>query len=236
MGDDVIIDDPEDAFDLELVPREGERRPLQPNDSLEVDEGEEELDLEEPIDLPPEPSAKMACLRQYGPVWAAVFIIMAFVLVLAFGLGDFTPRTGSAANEETPAVVVSDVAITKSASDTRSYRYLHLAQNSLPVMLIHDPSTEKAAAAMSVGAGSSDDFPQREGLAHFLEHALFMVSRITRKIADDEERRERTDGTQAAAQQGDEREGRHASNVFSHRFSLCLVASFAPSAGQRQVS
>ena len=66
--------------------------------------------------------------------------------------------------------------IIKSPADARSYRYLQLESNSLPVLLISDPKTEKSSCAMSVSTGSSSDFPKREGLAHFLEHMLFLGS------------------------------------------------------------
>lgn len=41
-------------------------------------------------------------------------------------------------------------------------------------MLVHDPRADRSAAALSVGAGSLDDPPGKNGLAHFLEHMLFL--------------------------------------------------------------
>jgi insulysin len=46
--------------------------------------------------------------------------------------------------------------------------------NGLKVMLISDPSVERSAAAMAVGAGSLNDPLDRPGLAHFNEHMLFL--------------------------------------------------------------
>ncbi len=63
--------------------------------------------------------------------------------------------------------------IKRSPSDDRGYRYLTL-KNGLAVLLISDPDTDKAAASMSVRVGSFDNPPDREGLAHFLEHMLFL--------------------------------------------------------------
>jgi insulysin len=60
-----------------------------------------------------------------------------------------------------------------SPSDPREYVYFEL-QNGLPVLLISDPSAPKAAAAMDVAVGSGDDPAQYPGLAHFLEHMLFL--------------------------------------------------------------
>ena len=63
--------------------------------------------------------------------------------------------------------------VRRSPSDDRSYRYLTL-ENGLAVLLISDPDTDKAAASMNVRVGSFDNPPDREGLAHFLEHMLFL--------------------------------------------------------------
>lgn len=65
------------------------------------------------------------------------------------------------------------VEISKSPNDDRNYATLRMA-NGLRVMLISDPNTDKSAAALDVSVGSGSD-PQRwPGLAHFLEHMLFL--------------------------------------------------------------
>ena len=46
--------------------------------------------------------------------------------------------------------------------------------NGLRVMLISDPEAEKSAAALDVYVGSGSDPEDRQGLAHFLEHMLFL--------------------------------------------------------------
>ncbi len=61
----------------------------------------------------------------------------------------------------------------KSPNDEREYAYFTL-KNSLDVLLISDPETDKAAAAMDVNVGSSSDPDDYQGLAHFLEHMLFL--------------------------------------------------------------
>ena len=63
--------------------------------------------------------------------------------------------------------------IIKPASDRRQYRALILP-NHLRVLLISDPETDKAAAGMAVHVGSMTDPWARQGLAHFLEHVLFL--------------------------------------------------------------
>jgi secreted Zn-dependent insulinase-like peptidase len=66
-----------------------------------------------------------------------------------------------------------DLVITKSPNDDRNYRFVHLA-NALPVLLISDPDTDKAATSLTVFRGSFDEPADRNGLAHFLEHMLFL--------------------------------------------------------------
>lgn len=61
----------------------------------------------------------------------------------------------------------------QSPNDDYAYRYLTL-DNELQVLLISDPAAPKAAAALDVLVGSGDNPPGREGLAHFLEHMLFL--------------------------------------------------------------
>ncbi|XP_065556618.1 insulin-degrading enzyme-like [Artemia franciscana] len=63
--------------------------------------------------------------------------------------------------------------IEKSLKDSRLYRGLEL-QNGLKVMLISDTSTDKSAAALNVSVGHLCDPWELPGLAHFLEHMLFM--------------------------------------------------------------
>lgn len=61
----------------------------------------------------------------------------------------------------------------QSPNDDYAYRYLTL-DNELQVLLISDPGAPKAAAALDVLVGSGDNPPGRQGLAHFLEHMLFL--------------------------------------------------------------
>ncbi|CAG2165740.1 unnamed protein product, partial [Oppiella nova] len=63
--------------------------------------------------------------------------------------------------------------ITKSIADKRQYKGLVL-RNGLKVVLISDAEADKSAAAMDVAVGSMSDPRTVQGLAHFLEHMLFM--------------------------------------------------------------
>jgi len=57
--------------------------------------------------------------------------------------------------------------ILKPRTDKREYRRIVL-KNSLEVLLISDPETDKCAASMNVSVGSFTDPEGLEGLAHFL--------------------------------------------------------------------
>lgn len=72
-----------------------------------------------------------------------------------------------------PEAEGGEVGIHRSPADDRSYRYLRL-DNGLRVVLVSDPDGDKAAAALSVAVGSFDNPEDRPGLAHFLEHMLFL--------------------------------------------------------------
>lgn len=57
--------------------------------------------------------------------------------------------------------------------DKRDYRVIKLP-NQLEALLIHDPETDKASAAMDVNVGSFSDEEEMPGMAHAVEHLLFM--------------------------------------------------------------
>ncbi|MDG3088709.1 insulinase family protein [Vibrio hannami] len=60
-----------------------------------------------------------------------------------------------------------------SPNDTNQYRYLTLS-NGLRTLLIQDSAATKSAAALAVRVGHFDDPSDRQGLAHYLEHMLFL--------------------------------------------------------------
>lgn len=63
--------------------------------------------------------------------------------------------------------------IDKPLSDDREYKLIRL-DNGLEALLIHDPTTDKASAAMDVRVGHLSDPSDLPGMAHFCEHLLFM--------------------------------------------------------------
>ncbi|MGR6873019.1 insulinase family protein [Pseudomonas sp. HK3] len=60
-----------------------------------------------------------------------------------------------------------------SSQDNKQYRYLEL-DNQLKVLLISDKNADHGAASLDVNVGSLQDPKARPGLAHFLEHMLFL--------------------------------------------------------------
>lgn len=84
---------------------------------------------------------------------------LAFTLILV-GCASFTSA---------PASVVVET----SDNDPREYRHVVL-DNGLEVMLVNDANTEVSAVSLSVGVGSYHNPPEFQGLAHYLEHMLFL--------------------------------------------------------------
>ena len=68
---------------------------------------------------------------------------------------------------------LSYAAVHKSPTDDRDYLTFTLP-NQLKVLVISDPATDKAAASVDVSVGSNANPKNRLGLAHFLEHMLFL--------------------------------------------------------------
>jgi len=61
----------------------------------------------------------------------------------------------------------------KAPNDESAYRRFTL-DNGLKVILLSDPKLNKSSAALAVEVGSYSDPDERRGLAHFLEHMLFL--------------------------------------------------------------
>ncbi|MFA0500712.1 insulinase family protein, partial [Vibrio sp. 10N.222.46.A1] len=70
-----------------------------------------------------------------------------------------------------------------SPNDEHQYRYITL-DNGLRVLLVHDQNAQKAAAALAVNVGHFDDPTDREGLAHYLEHMLFLGTEKYPKVGE----------------------------------------------------
>lgn len=96
------------------------------------------------------------------------FIILPALLI--------TACTSNPPTMEKPSII-------QSQNDNRHYQAFTL-DNDLKVLIISDPETKKAAASLDVFVGSSSDPEDRAGLAHFLEHMLFLG---TEKYPDPDE-------------------------------------------------
>jgi insulysin len=57
--------------------------------------------------------------------------------------------------------------------DDRSYRVIELP-NKLEALLVHDAQTDKASASLNVNVGNFCDDEDMPGMAHAVEHLLFM--------------------------------------------------------------
>ena len=57
--------------------------------------------------------------------------------------------------------------------DDRSYRVIELP-NKLEALLVHDAQTDKASASLNVNVGNFSDEEDMPGMAHAVEHLLFM--------------------------------------------------------------
>ena len=77
------------------------------------------------------------------------------------------------ASQSVSEAVYSEVV--KSPYDTRTYRYFTLS-NGIRVTLVHSVNTETAAAAVGVHVGHQQNPDEWPGLAHLLEHMLFLGS------------------------------------------------------------
>lgn len=60
-----------------------------------------------------------------------------------------------------------------SPNDKRDYAAVTL-DNSITVLMVSDPTVDKSAAALSVGVGLLHDPMTQQGMAHYLEHMLFL--------------------------------------------------------------
>lgn len=108
---------------------------------------------------------------------AARHAVPALALLCAVLLPALTAGCSSSAPASTPAAApatqTTPVTLTQSPNDDRAYRYLTL-DNGLRVLLVSDPAADKAAASLVVFRGSYDEPDAWPGLAHFLEHMLFI--------------------------------------------------------------
>ncbi|WP_020208613.1 insulinase family protein [Gilvimarinus chinensis] len=100
---------------------------------------------------------------------AAIYktVLLSFISIIAA----CTPTDVQPPNNNAP--LSGDNVIRKSPNDTREYRVLSLP-NALQVVLVSDSTIEVSGASLSVGVGSYQNPEEIPGLAHYLEHMLFL--------------------------------------------------------------
>jgi insulysin len=85
-------------------------------------------------------------------------------------------------DSRSPRVHVLSSKVEKPELDDRSYRLIRLGDNKLEALLVHDPKTDKSSAAMDVHVGHLSDPKEFPGLAHALEHCLFLGKSIRSSV------------------------------------------------------
>ena len=85
-------------------------------------------------------------------------------------------------SESLSPVEILSTNIERPQLDDRSYRLIRLLDNRLEALLVHDPKTEKASAALDVHVGHMSDPKDFPGLAHALEHCLFLGTTLIHEL------------------------------------------------------
>jgi len=101
---------------------------------------------------------------------------LALLLLLLFVVTGCGPTPAVAPPQRaatTPPPTAGPLEVRKSPNDKRVYRAFTL-DNGLRVLVVSDRDSDMASAALNVDVGAYDDPADRPGLAHFLEHMLFM--------------------------------------------------------------
>ena len=86
---------------------------------------------------------------------------------------------GLSSGRRAAAVLLTDQ-LEKPSLDDRDYRVIRL-ENELEALLVHDPETDKASAALDVNVGNFSDEDSMPGMAHAVEHVstIFALGRIS---------------------------------------------------------
>lgn len=98
---------------------------------------------------------------------------LALTLALPLLIVGTLPGIVEARQVEAEEAIAEAITPRVSPHDERDYRVLTL-DNGLTALLVSDPEADRAAASMNVAVGSAQDPDDLAGLAHFLEHMLFL--------------------------------------------------------------
>jgi len=77
---------------------------------------------------------------------------------------------------ELASLELDEAPVRKPITDHRNYAHAEF-DSGLRVLVVEDPDAEKSSFAVAVEAGSLEDPPDFQGLAHFCEHMLFLGSK-----------------------------------------------------------
>ncbi|WP_413691986.1 insulinase family protein [Pseudoalteromonas sp. KJ10-2] len=103
--------------------------------------------------------------------------LLFYCLCLSFSTSAVVYAAPEPSSESTMKnIEVINNSITQSPNDKRQYQVIRLA-NQLEVLLISDPDLKNSAASLSVPIGSMHNPDSQLGLAHYLEHMLFLGSK-----------------------------------------------------------
>jgi protease-3 len=131
-----------------------------------------------------------------GRIIPFVLLIGASILLNACGSNNKAKSVSISTQPESKNEIV------KSPMDSREYTSIIL-NNQLEIMLVSDPSIDKSAAALSVAVGSLQEPKEFGGLAHYLEHMLFMGTESYPKVGGYDEFISHNGGSQNAYTQLD---------------------------------
>jgi hypothetical protein len=107
--------------------------------------------------------------RRWDPCWLCFLVAVAIVLFAVLGYVVSVLVSGAVSG----GGVFHKQAVISSPYDDRTYEYVQF-DNGLQALLVSDPEAEIGAAALDVRVGSFYDPAEYAGLAHFLEHMLFL--------------------------------------------------------------
>lgn len=96
-------------------------------------------------------------------------LVLASAVSIALLAGCATEQSVSSVSSAT----VAKPDVISSPNDNREYATITL-DNGLEVLMVSDPAAEKSAASLSVSVGLLNDPMSQQGMAHYLEHMLFL--------------------------------------------------------------
>ena len=121
----------------------------------------------EPSTLPKSIRSRDIGQRLYGGTHFGGARLLSLFMLMIFGIMSEFTSTSSESN------VYQGLILQSFSDNVRKYRHITLG-NGLEVMLVSHPGSDKASCCCSVAVGSMQDPEEYPGLAHFLEHLLFM--------------------------------------------------------------